>query len=60
VIGLLDSGPERRANEKFEVIRALLAHLTAVVATSPLTDDEDKRELMKLWYAANDRILNED
>ncbi len=46
--------------ETLEAIRALLAHLTAVVATSPLSDDEDKKELMKLWYAANDRILNED
>ncbi len=46
--------------ETLEAIRALLAHLTAVVATSPLTDDEDKRELMRLWYTANDRIMHED
>ncbi len=45
--------------ETLEAIRALLAHLTAVVATSPLTDDDDKRELMKLWYAANDRMMHE-
>jgi hypothetical protein len=46
--------------ETLDAIRALLAHLTAVVATSPLTDDEDKKELMQLWYAANDRMMNED
>ncbi len=48
--------------ETREAIRALLARITAVVATSPLTetDDDDKRELMKLWYAANERILSED
>jgi hypothetical protein len=46
--------------ETREAIRALLARITAVVATSPLTDDDDKRELMKLWYAANERILHED
>ena len=32
------------------VSTTLVAHLTAVVVTSPMTDDEDKRELMRLAY----------
>ena len=31
-------------------LTALVRHLTAVVVTSPMTDDEDKRELMRLAY----------
>lgn len=44
--------------DQLERLRALLAPLVAAVATCPLTDSEDKKDLMRLWYAFNESVLS--
>lgn len=43
--------------EQIAALRSLLALLVESVAHSPLTDDEDKRELMRRWFSFNQSMI---
>lgn len=46
--------------EQIENLRALLALLVVSVAGCPMTDSDDKKQLMQLWYSFNQGALPED
>jgi len=45
---------------QIERLRALLTLMVATVAGNPLTDSDDKKQLMRLWYDFNQSTLPDD
>jgi hypothetical protein len=43
--------------EQLEFLRALLMRLTHAVAQSPLTDTDDRAQIMALWFLFNRSLL---
>lgn len=44
--------------DQLEFLRALLMRLAHAVAESPLTDTDDKQQIMALWYLFNQSVLH--
>lgn len=44
--------------EQLEFLRALLMRLAHAVAQNPLTDTDDKQQIMALWYLFNQSVLH--
>jgi hypothetical protein len=43
--------------EQLEFLRALLMRMTHAVAQSPLTDTDDRKQIMALWFLFNQSVL---
>jgi hypothetical protein len=44
-------------DEQLEFLRALLMRVTHAVAQSPLTDTDDRAQIMALWFLFNQSVL---
>lgn len=43
--------------EQLEFLRALMQRISHAVAQSPLTDTDDQKQIMALWFLFNQSVL---
>ena len=44
-------------DEQMEFLRALMQRVCHAVAQSPLTDTDDRKQIMALWFLFNQSVL---
>lgn len=44
-------------DEQLEFLRALMHRISHAVAQSPLTDTDDRAQILALWYLFNQSVL---